>query len=460
MTTFLSRTPSTSVPHAGAAERHARKVARVAQQLRARPPGRPVSLKKKAVSHLVPKPADKRYTDAKIDLGELDEILEIDPVARTCTAEPGVTFSKLVTETLRYGLVPVVVPELETITVGGAVSGCSLESTSFRFGGFHDSCLEYEVISADGEVLRCTPEGENALVFQMVHGSFGTLGVLSKLRFRLMPAAPFVHVTYETYSTLAAYKAAIWRRFVREDVDFMDGIIHSAREYVLCLGRFTKRAPYTSRYDWTKVYWQSTRRRREDFLTTRDYFFRYDRGVTNVHPKGALGRLLFGRFLGSANLLRLAEKLRRFLPAERPTVTVDLFLPFSKLDEFMAWYGRSIGHFPLWCVPYRRVRDYEWIATDYFAGLEDSLFIDLAIYGLAQPEGRNYYREIEQELFRVQGLKTLISYNYYEADEFWRIWNRENYAAVKRRLDPGNAFRDLYDKTCLAPRGLEHPRSS
>ena len=58
------------------------------------------------------------------------------------------TFVDLVAATLRHGLVPIVVPELKTITIGGAVAGCSIESMSFRYGGFHDTCLEYEVITA------------------------------------------------------------------------------------------------------------------------------------------------------------------------------------------------------------------------------------------------------------------------------------------------------------------------
>src|SRR5690606_25703242 len=107
-------------------------------------------------------------TDDKIDVSDLDEILAIDVEGRTCTAEPGVTFEDLVAATLPHGLVPIVVPELRTITVGGAVSGCSIESMSFVHGGFHDTCLEYEVITADGRVLRCTPDNEHALVFQMM----------------------------------------------------------------------------------------------------------------------------------------------------------------------------------------------------------------------------------------------------------------------------------------------------
>jgi FAD/FMN-containing dehydrogenase len=433
---------------------HDAKVERVVRQLRRHPVGRPASFKKRAVSHQVPKKKDKRYTDDKIDISDLDEILDIDVAARTCTAEPGVTFKALVASTLPLGLVPLIVPELETITIGGAVSGCSLESMSFKYGGFHDTCLEYEVITARGDVVACTPDGDRKLLFQMMHGSFGTLGVLSKLKFRLIPAKPFVRVTYEPHATLAAYKAAIWRRFEDRDVDFMDGILHAKDAHVLSLGRFVDAAPYTSRYDWLKVYYKSTAERQEDYLRTQDYFFRYDRGVTNVHPKSAIGRLLLGKFLHSSQVLRLAEKLHYLLPDERPAVTLDVFIPFSKVESFMDWYEREIGFFPMWCVPYRLVRRYEWLSPRFLEGVRDELFLDLAIYGMKQRGSRNYYKEIEDVLAEVGGIKTLISYNYYEEDDFWAIWNRDNYARVKAMTDPDHVFRDLWAKTCRAARGL------
>lgn len=436
---------------------HEAKLASVVRQLRAHAahaPGRPVSFKKRAVSHQVPKPHDLRHTDDKIDLSELDAILDIDLHAKTCTAEPGVTFTDLVAATLEHGLAPIIVPELATITVGGAVSGCALESMSFKYGGFHDTCLEYEVVTAKGEVLHCTRENEHQMVFEMMHGSFGTLGVLSKLKFRLVPAKRFVRMRYEQHTSLDAYKDGIWRHFVEQDVDFMDGIIHSPTEWTLCVGTFVDDAPYTNRYDWMKVYYRSTRTRSEDYLTTPDYFFRYDRGVTNPTPKSAIGRLLFGKIASSAKVLRLAEKVHRFLPA-RPQVTVDLFIPFSKVEDFMGWYRREIDYFPLWCVPYRRVSDYPWIAPEVLAGVDDPLFVDIAIYGLEQPADRNLYKELEDELVRVNGIKTLISYNYYDERAFWTRWNRENYLSVKRLTDPENVFRDLYAKTCLAAHGIE-----
>jgi hypothetical protein len=134
---------------------------------------------------------------------------------------------------------------------------------------------------------------------------------------------------------------------------------------------------------------------------------------------------------------------------------VDTFIPFSRLKEFLEWYARDFGHFPLWVVPYARVHDYEWLTDSYWANLKDKLMIDIAIYGMKQRGDTNYYRLMEEKLQELNGIKTLISYNYYKEDEFWQIFNRKNYDAVKAITDPDNIFRNLYEKTCRAAMGRE-----
>ena len=434
---------------------HEQKINRIIKQLKDRKSAKPVSLKKKTVSHEVPKLSDKRHSDKKIDLSDLNEILHINTEKRICIAEPGVTFIDLVTATMKYDLVPIIVPELKTITIGGAVAGCSIESMSYKHGGFHDTCLEYEIITAKGNVLICTPNNENNLLFQMVHGTFGTLGIISKLKFKLIPAKPSVKVTYEKYNNIKDYKSAIWGHYENKDVDFMDGIIHSPTEYVLSVANFVDEAPYTHNYGWMRIYYLSTKKRKEDYLKTPDYFFRYDKGVTNVNPKSFLGRFFFGKFINSTRTLKLVEKFRRLIPPDKIPITVDVFIPFSKVNNFMEWYKKEVNHFPLWCVPYKFVRGYEWLSADFLLKTKDELILDLAIYGMKKKGDKNYYKIIEDELMNIGGIKTLISSNYYSESDFWKIWNKENYDKVKRKTDPNNIFRDLYTKTCRTMMGLE-----
>ena len=153
-------------------------------------------------------------------------------------------------------------------------------------------------------------------------------------------------------------------------------------------------------------------------------------------------------------ILGIAQKLRwLFLSDDRPPITVDTFLPFSRLKEFLEWYEKDFCHFPLWCVPYRRVHDYEWLTDDFWKGMKDELMVDIAIYGMKQRGTTNYYRLMEKKLQELGGIKTLISYNYYPEDEFWTIFNRPNFDTVKAITDPNNIFRNLYEKTCRASMG-------
>ena len=94
--------------------------------------GEPVHIHKGGVHHFVPLPGDRASRGRPIDVSMLNRVLDIDVAGKRCVAEPGVTFAELVKATLPHGLIPTVVPELEGITVGGAVAGCSVEAMSIQ----------------------------------------------------------------------------------------------------------------------------------------------------------------------------------------------------------------------------------------------------------------------------------------------------------------------------------------
>ena len=177
--------------------------------------------------------------------------------------------------------------------------------------------------------------------------------------------------------------------------------------------------------------------------------------MTNVSPKSFLGRLFFGKFLDTTKTLRFVEKFHSLIPSKMIPITIDLFIPFSQLDKFFDWYKKEINHFPLWYVPYKIVRHYEWINDELFDKNKDELFLDIAIYGMQKKDDKNYYKIMEDELTEIGGIKTLISNNYYTEEEFWKTWNKENYDEVKRKTDPDNIFRNLYTKMCKTTQGLE-----
>ncbi len=104
---------------------------------------------------------------------------------------------------------PQVVPQLKTITAGGAVAGVGIEATSFRHGLVHDTLLEADVLLASGEVVTCTPDNEHRELFLGLPNSYGTLGYALRLRLRTQPVRPFVQVEHLRFSTPRAFFAAL-----------------------------------------------------------------------------------------------------------------------------------------------------------------------------------------------------------------------------------------------------------
>ncbi|MDP8960335.1 MAG: FAD-binding protein, partial [Actinomycetota bacterium] len=125
------------------AEYEARR-ARLREQYQNIPSDVPVRLAK-PTSNLF-RPRRSPSPAARLDVRGFDGVLEVDPVTRTADVQGMTTYEHLVEATLPHGLMPLVVPQLKTITLGGAITGLGIESSSFRNGMPHESVLEMEIL--------------------------------------------------------------------------------------------------------------------------------------------------------------------------------------------------------------------------------------------------------------------------------------------------------------------------
>ncbi len=144
-----------------------------------------------------------------LDASGLSGVIAVDPVARTADVAGMTTYEDLVDATLPHGLMPLVVPQLKTITLGGAVAGLGIESTSFRHGLPHESVREMEILTGAGEVVTATPDGEHADLYRGFPNSYGTLGYALRLVIDLQPVTPYVRLRHRRYPDAQACTDAI-----------------------------------------------------------------------------------------------------------------------------------------------------------------------------------------------------------------------------------------------------------
>ena len=453
-----------SVREADARTAHADGVERLLASYRALPDASAVRLAKPTSNLFRPRvPADA----AGLDTSGLTHVMAVDPEARTADVAGMCTYEDLVAATLPYGLTPLVVPQLKTITLGGAVTGLGIESASFRNGMPHESVLELDILTGAGELVTASPD-EHADLFRAFPNSYGTLGYAVRLRIELEPVQPFVALTHVRFHTLAELVAEMDRIVETglhdgERVDYLDGVVFSADESYLCLGTQTAASGPVSDYTRQRIFYRSMQHddgELHDRLTIHDYLWRWDtdwfwcsEGFGAQHP--LVRRLWPRRYRRSRSYWKLMRIARRYGIADaiervkrrppREWVIQDIEVPIGRTVEFLDWFLKNVPIEPIWLCPVRMRDDDGW---SLYPLRPRETYVNVGFWSTvpvgATPGETN--RRIEQQVGELDGHKSLYSDAYYPREEFDARYGGDAYRAVKGRYDPDGRLLDLYEK--------------
>ena len=400
----------------------------------------------------------------RLDVRDFNNVLRVDARAGFVEVEGMTPYARLVDECLKHGVMPTVVPQLKSITIGGATTGCGIEASSFKYGLVHETVQELEILLPGGRTVVATPGNEHRELFYGFPNSYGTLGYALRLKVQVVPVRKYVHLTYVRHRDAAACFADL-EAWCRRDIDFIDGVVFAPDELYLTIGRFTDDAPYASDYRYERIYYKSIRERPEDYLTTRDYIWRWDTDwfwcSKNLFAQNPLIRRLYGRKrLNSVTYTKimrwnsrwkLSEFLNRLVGVHSESVIQDVEIPVARAAEFLDFYHRSIRFLPVWICPTRphdRTARYPLYPMD-----PDRLYVNFgfwdAIRGREKLPPGHYNRQVEQQVIALGGMKSLYSDSYFTPEEFWRIYNQPAYDRLKAQYDPDGVLKDLYRKCVL-----------
>ena len=458
----------------GSWEQHEAAVARLRVSYASIPAGAPVRLAKKT-SNLF-RPRDRSRAPG-LDVSGLTGVIEVDPAARTAEVQGMCTYEDLVDATLTHGMVPLVVPQLRTITLGGAVTGLGIESTSFRNGLPHESVLEMDVFTGAGEVVTTRP-GED--LFDTFPNSYGSLGYATRLRIELEPVPSYValrHVRFDDVGVLAKTVAEIvaTRTYDGTRVDGLDGVAFAPGEYYLTLATWAEATGGERPSDYTGqgIYYRSVQERAAvglgaDLLTMYDYLWRWDTDwfwcsgafgvqhpvVRRLWPRRWRRSDVYHRLVGLDRRLGIADRLdRRAGRPLRERVIQDVEVPVERLGEFLDWFDEAVGMRPVWLCPLRLrepVGPASATAWPSYPLQPGTTYVNAGFWGTVPiaPGARDgdVNRAVEARVTELGGHKSLYSDAYYDRATFDRLYDGANLARVKDTYDPEGRLTGLYEK--------------
>jgi FAD/FMN-containing dehydrogenase len=422
-----------------------------------------------------------RATDAApgLDASGLANVIAIDPVTRTADVQGMCTYESLVAATLARGLMPLVVPQLKTITLGGAVTGLGIESSSFRSGLPHESVQEMDILVGSGELITAS-RGQNSDLFYGFPNSYGSLGYAVRLRIELEEVHPFValrHVGFTDLDELCRTVGEITalQAFEGEPVHFLDGVMFGPGEAYLTLGRWVDTPADAglarpSDYTGQQIFYRSIRDRDRDCLTVSDYLWRWDTDwfwcsrafgaqhplVRRVWPARLRRSDVYHRLVGFELRHQVVARVDswRGRPA-RERVVQDVEIPLRNTAEFLRWFAATVPMSPIWLCPLTLREPVRPMAGDQpvwplYPLRADDVYVNVGFWGTVpiEPERSDgeVNRLIEVAVASLGGHKSLYSASFYDRGTFDRLYGGPAYAELKRRYDPQSRLTGMHDK--------------
>jgi FAD/FMN-containing dehydrogenase len=454
---------------------HSAAVERLLASFRAIPPNATVRLAK-PTSNLFR--ARAKTSTKGLDVSGLGGVIAVDPENRTADVAGMCTYEDLVAATLPHGLAPLVVPQLKTITLGGAVTGLGIESTSFRNGLPHESVLEMDILTGTGEVVTASPD-QHCDLYRAFPNSYGTLGYSVRIKIELEPVKPFVelrHLRFHTLTDLFTTMEAIIETRGHPDiaagtpVDYLDGVVFSADESYLTLGFQTGTPGPVSDYTGQQIYYRSIQHpgvdgaEKHDRLTIHDYLWRWDTDwfwcsrafgaqdprIRRFWPRRYRRSSFYWKLIGYDQRFNIADRIEKRNgrpPLER--VVQDIEVPIGRAAEFVDWFLANVPIEPIWLCPLRLRDDATWPLYPISA---HATYVNIGFWS-SVPVGPGFPAEqghtnklIERKVSELEGHKSLYSDAYYSPDEFDELYGGESYKTVKKTYDPDSRLLDLYAK--------------
>jgi FAD-linked oxidoreductase len=376
-------------------------------------------------------------TDGRmLRLGQLDRVVAIDADAHTVTVEGGIPLWQLNEELATRDLALANLGDIDRQSISGAIATAT-HGGGRRFGGLATFVAALELVTADGELLRCSPD-EEPEVFACARVGLGALGVVTKVTLRCEPA--FRLHSIEKPRPLDAL------------VDDLDDIIDH-NEHIDCYWfphtdvATVKVANRTDEPIRTKSGWKAWR----DNIVLANFVFGAACAIGRRRPEavpklmntiaGGIGKT---EVVDASHRVLCSTRLVRFVEMEYAIPRPELGKTLLRVRDLIEGEGLLVD-FPIEL----RVAASDDIPLSTAHGRETGY---LAVHLSAGTPFEPYFRAVEAIMDDVGGRPHWGKMHYQRAETLaprYPEWSR--FQAVRARLDPDGRFRNPYLDRVLGP---------
>jgi len=430
----------------------------------------------------------------------LYDILEVDTDAMIVRVEPFVSIGQLTHNLNPKGYTLPVVPEMDDLTVGGLINGTGIESSSHKYGLFHELITELELLLGDGTIVTATADNEYSDLFHAIPWSYGTLALLLSAKLKLIPCKQFVKLTYTPHHTRESYvehMRELSGEYNHRDVEqgngssertktevpmFVEGLAYSLESAVVMAGDFVdaKDVP-RGRTNRISLWWKpwfykhvekilNSKQEKVEYIPLTDYYHRHTQSLfwemELMIPIGnnPVFRWLLGWLMPpKVSFLKISQTEMTRKLTEETHVAQDFLIPTRNLSDFLAVCDEEYDKiYPLWLCLHDHAKMPGSLLKDPACPNSvdgHEMYIDIGVYGLPRCvhekredefDMKASMRKVLKELVAMDGFQMLYADVFSTREEFEVMFDHTGYRELRKKYKAdGGAFKEVYDKMNL-----------
>jgi delta24-sterol reductase len=310
---------------------------------------------------------------------------------------------------------------------------------------------------------------ENPDLFYSIPWSHGTLGFMVAAELKIIPAKPYVKLTYLPCNSFNELVDTFEKEVRNKENEFVEGIAYDIDHAVVMKGEFADSADYWKINPigrWYKPWffkhvesYLTKPVKEHEFIPLRHYYHRHTRSLfwelQDIIPFG--NKWWFRWLCGMAvppkvSFLKLTQPKAVKRLYDQHHVLQDLMIPMLSLEPSLKIMDREVNLYPVWLCPFVLPQLPGLVHPDK---QNEEFYVDIGLYGT--PKNTNYNaqsttRRLESFVRNVHGFQMMYADSYMTREEFRTMFDHTLYDQMRIKYNAEDAFPEAYYKVSKSVR--------
>ena len=100
--------------------------------------------------------------------------------------------------------------------------------------------IDFDIILGNGEILRDVSPNKNSALYYGVGGTYGTKGIITRVKLKLIPCMPYVKVDYLHHNSFDGFYNNFKEIIQNSEDDFVEAFVNDKNDFTIVVANYVE----------------------------------------------------------------------------------------------------------------------------------------------------------------------------------------------------------------------------